>query len=242
MLNNGFTRGKPYIKCHPKDPKAVIEFDIFGPKVMSGIGRLPETVEDRSIPIEMKRKLPNEVTQRFRQRRVRSEAQRLSHRAENLVKSMLPELKCAEPQLPESWNDRQLDVAEPLLAIADYVGGDWPENARRGLSELWNTRPAEQAVEVRLLQDIRAIFQKIDANGNVAGWHDKIYTRDLIAQITAASDSPWREFQNGKCITEPQLAKELRKFKIKPGTVRIGETTGKGYKREQLDEVWNRYL
>jgi hypothetical protein len=67
------------------------------------------------------------------------------------------------------------------------------------------------------LQDIRAIFQKIDANGNVAGWHDKIYTRDLIAQITAASDSPWREFQNGKCITEPQLAKELRKFKIKPG-------------------------
>jgi len=50
------------------------------------------------------------------------------------------------------------------------------------------------------------------------------------------------EFQNGRCITEPQLAKELRKFKIKPGTVRIGETTGKGYKREQFDEVWNRYL
>jgi hypothetical protein len=83
-------------------------------------------VEDRSIPIEMTRKLPNETTERFRQRQVRAEAARLRHRAENLAESLVPELKWAEPQLPESWNDRQLDVAKPLLAPADYVGGDWP--------------------------------------------------------------------------------------------------------------------
>lgn len=242
MLNNGFTRGKPYIKCHPKDPKATIEFDIFGPKVVSGIGRLAETVEDRSIPIEMKRKLPNEVTQRFRQRRVSAEAERLSHRADNLARTLIPDLKLAEPHLPDSWNDRQQDVAEPLLAIADYVGGDWPENARKALSILWNTRAPEQEIEVELIRDIRGAFQKTDGNGAVTGWHDKMFTKELIGRITAASDSAWHEFNKGKPITEPQLAKELRKFKIKPGTVRIGETTSKGYKCEQFQEAWDRYL
>lgn len=242
MLNNGFTRGKPYVKCHPQDAKAVVCFDLFGPKVISGIGRLPETIEDRSIPIEMKRKLPNEVTQRFRQRRVVAEAARISHRAENLVKTLIAELKLAEPHLPDSWNDRQQDVAEPLLAIADYFGGDWPVKARQALSVLWNTRPAEREVEVGLLEDIRIAFQKIDSNGKVIGRHDIIFTRDLITQLTACSDSPWREFANGKPITEPQLSKVLRKFKIKPGTVRIGIETAKGYKREQFEEVWERYL
>jgi len=92
------------------------------------------------------------------------------------------------------------------------------------------------------LLDIRTAFQKIDTSGNMIGLHDKIFTRDLIARITAPSDSPWREFQNGKCITEPRLSKELRKFKIQPRTGRIGEKTGKGYKREQFEEAWNRYL
>jgi hypothetical protein len=48
VLNNGYTRGKPYTTCvgqgtsiKPQD------FDVFGAKAIAGIGRLPDTVADR---------------------------------------------------------------------------------------------------------------------------------------------------------------------------------------------------
>ena len=33
-------------------------------------------------------------------------------------------------------SDRQNDIAEPLIVIADIAGGDWPAKARRSVIEL----------------------------------------------------------------------------------------------------------
>jgi len=38
------------------------------------------------------------------------------------------------------------------------------------------------------------------------------------------------------------LARELGHYGIKSGTVRIGEQTLKGYRRESFVDVWERYL
>ena len=34
------------------------------------------------------------------------------------------------PDMPDGIEDRNADVWEPLLAIADLAGGEWPERAR----------------------------------------------------------------------------------------------------------------
>jgi len=39
-------------------------------------------------------------------------------------------LAAARPELPDELGDRAQDVWEPLLAIAELAGGDWPERAR----------------------------------------------------------------------------------------------------------------
>ena len=42
----------------------------------------------------------------------------------------------ARPELPAGLNDRAGDIWEPLLALADLAGGDWPGWARAAALEL----------------------------------------------------------------------------------------------------------
>ncbi|MDP9320285.1 MAG: hypothetical protein M3P16_04225 [Chloroflexota bacterium] len=47
------------------------DFSTFSAKGIAGIGKLPDTVADRSIKIELKRRAPGEVVQRFRLRKLK---------------------------------------------------------------------------------------------------------------------------------------------------------------------------
>ena len=65
-----------------------------------------------------------------------------------------------EPPLPDALSDRQQDGAEPLLVLADTVGGDWSHQGRQSLIEIFGGRSAEdQSHGVRLLSDVRDIFE-----------------------------------------------------------------------------------
>ena len=69
------------------------------------------------------------------------------------------DLERARPALPDELSDRAQDAAEPLLAIADVAGGDWPTRGRDTLVGLALDRDvSEGTIGVRLLADIRAIF------------------------------------------------------------------------------------
>ncbi len=59
VLNSGHRRGGKASRCERAGENFVRrDFDTFCPKAIAGIGRLPDTVADRSIPIRLKRKLP----------------------------------------------------------------------------------------------------------------------------------------------------------------------------------------
>jgi hypothetical protein len=46
------------------------EFRVFCPKVLAGIGTLPDTIADRAVPIRLKRRQRNESVERFKRRKV----------------------------------------------------------------------------------------------------------------------------------------------------------------------------
>src|SRR5271170_859235 len=70
ILNEGFRRGGKFYKCDGKSHE-LREFNAYSPKCFAGIGQLPDTVSSRSIVIEMRRKLPGEYVESFRQRAVK---------------------------------------------------------------------------------------------------------------------------------------------------------------------------
>ena len=79
VLNAGFQKGAKVPRC--VGPTHVLaEFSVFCPKALAGIGKLPDTVADRSIPIVLARKARGNQLAKFRFRTVSPRA-KLLHEA-----------------------------------------------------------------------------------------------------------------------------------------------------------------
>jgi hypothetical protein len=236
ILNTGHRIGGKASVCVGQGKDITVrDFSTFCPKAIAGLRRLPDTVADRSIPIVLKRAVKGEIPEKFRRKRiVVSEATELRDRVCNWVGSVFDKLDTAEPCLPDSLSDRQQDGAEPLLAIADAAGGDWPYKAREALVSILTRADRAESHLTRLLADIREIFQ---ASGT-----ERIRSTELAGKLAGIETSPWGEWSRGKPISTTQLARLLARFGIAPQTIRFGGDTGKGYAAGDFQDAWGRYL
>jgi hypothetical protein len=237
VLNQGHRRGVKVSLCIPSGKDfQLADFDVFGPKVIAGIGKLPDTVADRSIPIHLKRKKPEESTEKFRQKLVKAETEslraRLAEWAQMQEDSMLGE---RTPDLPEALSDRQQDIAEPLIVIAEMAGEGWAQTAKAALVRLFGGSAAgDDSTGVRLLADIQRIFDDTGA--------DRLSSRELVRRLTAIEGAPWEDINHGKPLNPTGLARMLRKYEIEPRNLRTGESVTKGYLRKTFEDAWARYL
>jgi hypothetical protein len=185
-LNAGFRRGGFASLCVGQGANITYEdFPVYCPKVIAGIGKLPDTVADRSIPIELRQRRPSEKVERFRLRKVGPEALPIQQDVRAWAQAHLDSLSAAEPDLPDEVDDRAQDIIEPLLAIADEVGGECPERSRRAAVGLLTGEEREDAesLGVRLLRDIRGVF--VDRSS------DRLPTGELLEALHAMEESPW---------------------------------------------------
>jgi hypothetical protein len=132
IMNSGFNRAGA--RCIMNVPTVgggwePAQFSTWAPQLLSGIGDLPDTVRDRSIEIVMKRKLTHEKVKRLRQRDG-DDLRTLARKSARWARDNLSALRDAQPEAPPGLNDRATDAWEPLFAIADCAGGDWPHCAR----------------------------------------------------------------------------------------------------------------
>ena len=243
VLNNGYTRGKPYTTCIGQGAGIKpYDFKVFSPKAIAGIGKLPDTVADRSIPIALKRRAPGEYVERFRRRRAEAQGAEIANALHQLRETDgFATLDGAEPELPDELGDRAQDVWEPLFAIADLAGGFWATQARAAAIRLSaEADPEDESFGVRLLADCRLAF------GDEA---EQIPTNDLVAYLNALEEAPWQGW--GKKRSEPgltarDLASLLRPYKVRSTDIHVGEgadrRTLRGYRRDDFKDAWNRYL
>lgn len=219
------------------------DFSTFCPKAIAGIGKLPDTVASRSIPIRLKR-APRGTVPRFRERDANLEASPIAIRLAEWCTDNLDALRSARPDIPQELSDRQADVCEPLLAIADLAGGDWPKGAREAIIELCTeAQSSDDSIGVKLLGDIKAVFNHLHDDEPLPRI-ERIASCDLAEALGGAEDRPWAEWGRAqKPITQHQLAKQLAKYNIGPRTVRLPDGRRlKGYEREQFTEAWQLYL
>jgi len=229
ILDAGFARGWPYTRYNAARSMTE-DFPTFCMAMLATKGvTLPDTIEDRSVIISMRRKAPGEEVASFRRRDV-PELNDLRDLLHAWVAGCADELAKAEPEMPV--DDRAADCWEPLCAIADAAGDSWPGRARQACLVLTGT--AEQtgvADGVRLLADLRTIFGDADARS----------TEQILIALLKVDESPWGDV-DGKPINAYGLSERLRPYGIRPRVVRIGESTPRGYRRADLHESWTRYL
>jgi hypothetical protein len=229
ILNAGFTRDSAYVlRCVGDDhePRA---FNVFGPKLFAGIGKLPGTLADRSIVVPMRRKQRGEKVERFRG----LDAEELRRKCVRWVKDNEAQIIAADPPVPDELNDRAADLWRPLLAIAELAGGDWPAVARRAAVEL-SADNEDDSQTVKLLATCYAYFTQHPA--------DRVLTKDLLAFLNDHEEEPWTTFNHGNGMNARQLADRLKGYAIKSRTMRDGLERAKGYFAEDFKDAFDRYL
>lgn len=232
VINAGHTRDGQVIRT-VGDGHDVRAFSAWCPLVISGIGRVPDTIEDRSIAIPLERKKPSERVTRLRMDRT-PDLDELVSKASRWADDNGDRLRVIDPDMPTALNDRAADNWRPLIAIADVVGGGWPDQARAAALAL-SGKEIDDSPAVDLLQDIKDIFQNTG--------EDRLPTTVILNDLHALEERPWPEWRNGKPITARQLARLLAPFGIAPTTFRTKSgTTPKGYLKTSFNEVWVRYL
>jgi hypothetical protein len=233
VLNTGYRKGGAVTVCVGQGTNiGVRDFSSFCPKAIAGIGRLPDTVQSRSIPVRMKKRLASERIERFRELRAEAVGHTIADGLAVNLEPLVEQLAVAEPWLPDELSDRAQDVWEPLLAIADAAGGLWPERARAAAVRLsGRAEPEDASTGVRLLAHIRECF----------GGRDRLAGAALLDALRGMEEAPWGDWY-GKPISAQRLSRLLRPFDIRSRSIWLGSKSAKGFLREQFTDAWKRYL
>jgi putative DNA primase/helicase len=234
VLNSGHDReGANYTRCAGADKDEARVYSTWCPKALAKIKKLTPQLISRSIVIHMKRRAPSEKIEKLRSSRRTPHLVELKQKAMRWAADNADALRDAgDPEMPEALINRRADNWEPLFVVADACGGDWSERARQVAALLSGAEDATLAVE--LLEDIKKIHDEHPANAHAS--------KDLVAWLGAMEDRPWAEYRRGNEITQAQLAELLKPFGIKPGTVRLGAGTIKGYYVTAFADAFKRYL
>jgi hypothetical protein len=233
ILNAGFTRDSAFVIRCVGDEHTPTRFNVWGAKALCGIGKIADTLADRSIPLRLRRKKNGESTVKIRHANALEFAQ-LGGQLARFAIDNREAVRQARPAEIEGLNDRANDCWEPLLAVTEIAGGDWPRLARSAALSLHGLEEDAPSIGAELLACIREAFDNRHT--------DKLSTADLLDALAENDESPWATWNRGKPMTPHQLAKRLGEFSITSNTVRIGIKTPKGYRLEQFSEAFERYL
>ena len=238
VLDAGFRRGATVTVL--ERPNWVLRhFHVFGPKLLAGLGILPDTVEGRSIPIVMVPKRADEPVERARERILTAAAEPLKLRLETWTTQCSHELMEAEPKLPAFLSSRQMDFWEPLLAIADFFGRDWPERARVA-AKLLHERHIEDSEGLELLRNLRDLFDEIGS--------EAMYSEEIVSRLLSNEELRWHNVEfhaRNYELSTWHLARLLREYGIRPMQLRLyvdNDKQARGYRRRDFEDAWSRRL
>jgi hypothetical protein len=237
LLNGGFKRGGRAARC----PRGVFtEYDVYCPKVITGIGKIPDTLHDRCIDIRLARAKPPSP---FREEDAEDEAKEICEALVEFATNLGPNEHKVIVNFPGEYieNGRMCDITEPLLSLAFLAGQEWYDKVHDSLADLCSNM-SDMSVGMQLIKDCRDIFLTRNA--------EKIFSQTLINDLIDVedADSPWPvwwegDVKNGKTRgPAKKLATLLGGYGIKPHTIRLGTEQAKGYIKADFADAWKRYL
>jgi hypothetical protein len=233
LLNAGHRSGAVAGRCVVRGKTVETEeISAFCAVALAGLGGLPDTILSRSVVVRMRRRAPGERVDPYRHRVHAPSGEELRDQLAAWALDVLSKVTDAWPEIPKGIEDRDADVWEPLLAVADAAGGDWPQRARvAAVALVAEAKGSTPSLGVRLLADLRTVFAD----------NEVMSTESILAALHQIDEAPWADL-HGKPLDARGLGNRLRPYGAKSKNVRVGDKTPKGYKREDLHDPWSRYL
>ena len=209
-------------------------YNVFAPKLLAGIAgrQLPLTgaTLSRCVEIPMRKRTSSEAVAPFSHRAVRRDCESISRAVAAWAESAELALLDARPSVPDGLSDRQRDSWEPLAAIAERLGRDWPLRARSAALKLSRRAVAQPDPGTQIIADMRAVWQQIDGSrahtAVLAELRNQLEDRRYLEPLDAHELSIW-----------------LQRFGIHPlsNPFRQGGKLGRGYERAAFTDAFERY-
>jgi hypothetical protein len=193
------------------------------------IGRVPDTIADRSIVVQMSRKLVSEACAPL------GELNALEIRAK-CVRFALdagPAIGKAAKVRVEGLNDRAADTFDPLYVIARLAGGGWEERLHQAALGLAASAQSEHSGTAMLL-DILTIFA-------VSGC-PRILSRNLVEVLRGGFGGLISTALDYSSLNEYRMAQMLQPYGIRSSSIRIGKVVRRGYAETDFRDALRRYV
>lgn len=227
VLNSGYKQGGTVTRftgqLDENGERVISHFPTFCPKMLAGIdnGEMPDTLRDRCILIDLKRKKTDQEVERFIPRKVEPQADELRKQVEQWAAANADRLyDIPDPAMIDGISDRSFEICEPLLILAAACGAKYVKPTREMLHHLMTGKVPQQSVGVRTLIAAREIMAESDS--------DRISSAVLSAHMN---------------VTPKKLGVILAAYGITPSTVRFSSgDRGKGYHVADFEDAWQRYL
>jgi Protein of unknown function (DUF3631) len=235
MLNAGHRRGATAGRCVVRGKEVFTEeLPAYCAVALAGLDDLPDTIMTRSVVVRMQRRAQGEPIEPWRRRINEPEADKLCDRLIKWSNHVRGYATDTWPDMPAGVEDRDADVWEALLAVADLAGGHWPDIARVSAVRLVrDSKATKPSLGVLLLRDLRIVF-------NESG-RDKMPSADILHELNKMDESPWGVIRRGEPLDARGLSQRLGKYGIGPKPQRVGQNVITGYSRSQFDDAWSRY-
>jgi putative DNA primase/helicase len=233
VLNSGHRRDRSVVMRADGPGREPRTFRIYAPVAIAGLKGLPATLVSRSIAIRLRRRRHDEKIADFDHDRD-GKLHRLCRMAARWAIDNRHALREATPEVPPSLQNRARDNFRPFLAIAEVAGGEWPTQARRAAELLSARTSSTQSIGAMLLFDIRLLFTRNKL--------DRIASADLTSRLARMEGRPWAEFKGRGAISQNGIANLLAPYDIGPRDLRFGMQVLKGYRADDFEEAWARYL
>ncbi|HEY1788809.1 MAG TPA: DUF3631 domain-containing protein [Verrucomicrobiae bacterium] len=204
-------------------------YSCWCPKVIAMIGKVPDTIADRSIVVPMVRKLTTETRAPLAELNasvIKARCVRFAGDTGNTI------AEC-EKIRGQNLNDRAADTFDPLYVIARLAGPDWEKKLHTAALSLSNDANS-RTVGTELLLAIHAIFA-------VSG-EKRMFTRDLLEILRDEDIGITSLSLNHLSLDESGISEILRPYGIKPANLRMGKLVRKGYVAEDFTDALARYV
>jgi putative DNA primase/helicase len=232
VLNAGISPDAVVTKCTGEDLTPT-DFSCYCAKVLAGIGCRIDTLEDRSIPITLRRKSKDVSVERVRRVKPEDIRRKLLRWAADNASEIATSYANERSHLPDGLNDRQQDCVEILLCVADLAGGDWSVRARTAFITIFGALDAVQSLPEMLLADLYLYHTTSHATAALSA--------KLVEWLNGLEERPWRDFKKGRGLDQRRLAELLRGFGLHSKEVRTPDGKGKGYAFDQFEDVFVAY-
>jgi len=237
LLNAGHRKGAVAGRCVVRGKTIETEeIPAYCAVALAGLHDLPDTIMTRSIPVRMRRRKPDERVEPWRGRINGPQGEALGERLQRWAHGVRRQAGERWPEMPDGIEDRDADVWEPLLAVADLAGGRWPAVARRAAVAIVKaSKGRTPSLGIQLLRDVRRVFEKCD--------RDMLPTIQLLAELVRLDESPWAVIRKGEPLDARGLASRLKDYGIESKNQRDEYGAQfKGYAVGQFADAWARYV